>query len=102
MDIAKIVRLVTILFAIVAAFVTIPQTAVILAILGLVVGWFVEEERRQIYFLFVLALALAHGALSPVPAVGGYITDILANVSAAVNAGALTVIVMIMIERVKP
>ena len=102
MDLAKIVRLVSILFAIVAAFVTIPQAALIMALLGLVVGWFVEEERRTIYFLFVLTLALAHGALNPIPGVGEYITDILANVSAIVNAGALTVIVMIMIERVKP
>lgn len=102
MDFAKIVRLVGLLFAIVAAFVTIPQAALILALLGLVAGWFVEEERRTIFFLFTLTLALAHGALSPIPAVGGYITDILGNLSALVNAAAVTVIVMMTYERVKP
>ncbi len=102
MDLAKIVRLVGLLFAVVAAFVTIPQAALILALLGLAAGWFVEEERRTIFFLFTLTLALAHGALTPIPQVGPYITDVLANVSALVNAAAITVLVMIMIERVKP
>ena len=102
MDLAKIVRLVAILFAVVAALVTIPQSAVIIAVLGLVVGWFVEDERQSIYFLFTLTLALVHGALSPIPGVGGYLTDILASLSALANAGAVTVLVKIMIQRVKP
>ena len=102
MDLAKIVRLVAILFAIVAALVAIPKSALIIALLGLVVGWFVEEERRIIFFLFTLTLALAHGALSPIDGVGGYITDILASLSALANAAAVTVLVMIMVERVKP
>ncbi len=102
MDLGKIVRLVAILFAVVAGLVAIPQAAAIIAILGLVVGWFVEEERRMIFMLFVLTLALVHGALSPIWEIGGYLTDILASLSALANAAAVTVIVTIMIERVKP
>ncbi len=46
MDLAKIVRLVAVIFAAVAGLVAIPQSAVIIAVLGLVAGWFVEEDRR--------------------------------------------------------
>ncbi|MCZ6499460.1 MAG: hypothetical protein O6844_03095 [Gammaproteobacteria bacterium] len=102
MDLAKIVRLVAILFAVVAALVAIPQSAVVIAVLGLVVGWFVEEDRRINYMLFTLTLALVHGALSPIPVVGGYLTDILASLSSLANAGACTVIVMTIIDRIKP
>jgi hypothetical protein len=102
MDLAKIVRLVAVLFAVVAALVDIPQSALIIAVLGLVVGWFVEEERRTLFMLFVLTLALAQGALSPIPQLGSYLTDILGSLSALANAGAVTVITMMTIERIKP
>ena len=102
MDLAKIVRLVAVLFAVVAGLVAIPQSAVIIAVLGLVVGWFVEEDRRLVYMVFALTLALVQGALSPIPAVGGYLTDMLASLSALANAGAVTVIVMTTMDRIKP
>lgn len=102
MDLAKIVRLVAVLFAVVAGLVAIPQAAVIIAVLGLVAGWFVEEERRINYMMATLTLALVHGALGPIPAIGGYLTDILGSVSALLNAGACTVIVMAIYDRVKP
>ncbi len=102
MDLAKIVRLVAVLFAAVAGLVAIPQSAVIIAVLGLVVGWFVEEERRTLYMLFTLTLALVHGALGPIPVIGGYLTDILGSLSSLANAGACTVIVMMTIDRIKP
>jgi hypothetical protein len=102
MDLAKIVRLVAVLFAVVAGLVAIPQSAVIIAVLGLVVGWFVEEERRTLYLVFTLTLATVSGALSSIPAVGGYLTDIFGSLSSLANAGALTVITMMTIERIKP
>ena len=103
MDLAKIVRLVAVLFAVVAALVAIPQSAVIIAVLGLAVGWFVEEERRSLYLVFTLTLAVAaQGALSALPAVGGYATDILGSLSSLASAGAVTVITMMTVERIKP
>ena len=102
MDLAKIVRLVAVLFAVVAGLVAIPQAAVIIAVLGLIAGWFVEEERRMNYMMATLTLALVHGALGPIPAIGGYLTDVLGSVSALLNAGACTVIVMAIYDRVKP
>ena len=102
MDLAKIIRLVTVIFALVAGLVTIPQSAMIIAILGLITGYFVEEDRRVPFMVLVLALALAHGALEPIPAVGSYLTAMLASLSAAANAAACTVIVMQIVDRVKP
>ena len=102
MDVAKIVRLVAVLFAVVAALVAIPYGAVIIALLGLGVGYFVEEDRRVPYMVVALTLSLVHGALGPIPGVGAYLTDILASISSLINAGACTVIVMQIIDRIKP
>ncbi|MFT5501966.1 MAG: hypothetical protein ACI88G_002107 [Woeseiaceae bacterium] len=102
MDTPKIVRLVALLFAVVAGVVTIPESAMIIAILGLVGGYFVEEDRRIHFLLATLTLALVHGALGPIPVIGGYLTDILGSMSSLFNAGACTVIVVATIDRVKP
>ena len=102
MDLSKIIRLVGVIFAVVAGVVAIPQSAVIIAIVGLVAGYFIEEDRRVPYMVLTLTLALAHGALGPIPVIGSYLTDILASVSSLLNAGACTVIVMQIIDRVKP
>lgn len=102
MDTPKIVRLVALLFAVVAGVVAIPESAMIIAILGIVGGYFVEEDRRIPFMLATLTLALAHGALGPIPVIGSYLTDILGSVSSLFNAGACTVIVVATIDRVKP
>lgn len=102
MDTPKIVRLVALLFAVVAGVVAIPESAMIIAILGIVGGYFVEEDRRIPFMLATLTLALAHGALGPIPVIGSYLTDILGSISSLFNAGACTVIVVATIERVKP
>lgn len=102
MDVVKIVRLLAVLFAVIAGGLDIPAEAVIIAVLGLVGGYFVEADRRLPYMVLALTLSLVHGALGPIPAIGIYLTDILASVSALINAGACTVIVMQIYERIKP
>ena len=102
MDVAKIVRIVAVLFAVVAGLVAIPQAAVIVAVLGLVGGYFVEEDRRLNFMVMTLTLAVIHGALGEIPVVGGYLTDILESLSALFNAAACTVIVMTIVDRLKP
>lgn len=101
MDIPKVIRIVAIAFAVVAGLVTLPMAAVVIAILGVAGGWFVPEERRVPYMIMTLTLALAHGALRPIPGIGIYLTDILASVSSLLNAGACTVIVRQIIDRLK-
>jgi len=102
MDLAKIIRLVAVLFAVVAGLVAIPQSAVIIAVLGLVAGYFVEEERRLPFLVATLTLAMVAGALGSIPFVGAYLTDILESLSSLFNAAACTVIVVTIIDRVKP
>ena len=95
-------RLFSILVAVVAAFVNLPEEATIIATLGLVAGFFVEEEYSQRFLIGVLALALAYGSLGPVWIIGGYLTDVLGSVSSLLNAGACAVIVMGLVKRLKP
>jgi hypothetical protein len=102
MNLSKIVRLIGVIVAIVAGLVTIPQAEVIIAVIGLVGGYFIEEDRRVPFMVMTLTLALAYGALSPIPGVGIYLTSILGSVSALLNAAACTVIVMQIVDRVKP
>ena len=101
MDIGRIVRIVAVAFAVVAGVVAIPQSAVIIAVLGLAGGFFVPEDRRVPFMVMTLTLALAHGALGPIPAIGSYLTDILGSVSSLLNAGACMVIGMQIFDRLK-
>jgi hypothetical protein len=102
MGLSKIVRLVALLIAIVAAFVNLPQEAAIVALAGVVGGYFIEEEYASRFLIGTLALAMVHGSLQPVWGVGPYLTAILGSVSALFNAAACTVIVMGVINRLKP
>ncbi len=100
MNAVKIIRLLALLLAIAAAFATIPYAALGLAILGLLNGFMgVPTDRRVTYLVTAIALALSADALASVPAVGGYLTAIFNNVSAALNAGVLAVFVMIVKDR---
>ena len=101
MNLANILRIVVLLVAVVGAFVDIPQAALILVVLGLVAGFVgVEEDNRQNYLILAIALTTVAGSLGGIPGVGGYISSILSDVSSAVNAGAVAVIVTIIYERV--
>lgn len=102
MDVSKIVRLIAVLFALVAGLVAIPSEAIIIAVLGLIGGFFVEEDRRVPYMVLALTLSLVNGALGPIPAIGSYLTDMLGSLSSLINAGACTVIVIQIYDRVKP
>ncbi|MGD8384292.1 MAG: hypothetical protein PVF89_02680 [Lysobacterales bacterium] len=100
MDAKKIVRLVALIVAIVAAFISVPYAALILVLLGLINGFIgVPEERRQIYMVTAITLSIVAGSLGPIPAIGDYLTAILTNISTVLNAGAVAVIVMIIKDR---
>ncbi len=98
---AKIVRIVAIVVLLVAALIpTIPYIAIALAILGLLVGYYVQADNRVTLFLIVIALASgAAGALSAIPVIGMYLTAILTSLGALLSAAAVTIIVTIVYER---
>jgi hypothetical protein len=96
---AKIVRMLATAVAVIAAFVTIPYDALIMAVLGLGIGYYVEADRRTLYLVTVVALSVASGGLGAVPMAGEYVTAIFGNISTIINAGALVVIGTVIYER---
>jgi hypothetical protein len=100
MDALKIIRLVALALAVIAAFVEIPYVALAFIVLGLVIGFMgVPEERRLLFLVMAVTLAMVADALNPVPAIGEYLTAILTNASTVLNAGAVAVILMIFKDR---
>jgi hypothetical protein len=102
MGLSKIVRLVALLIAVVAAFVNLPEEAAIVALAGVVGGYFIEEEYASRFLIGTLALAMVHGSLQAIWGIGPYLSAILASVSSLFNAAACTVIVMGVVNRLKP
>ncbi len=102
MDAGKIVRLVAVLVAVVAGLVAIPQSAVIVAVLGLVAGYFIEDSRVVYLLVATLVLNVASGGVDPIPVVGPYLTGIFGSLSSLFNAGALTAITMQTYKALKP
>ena len=101
MNAVEIIRIIATVLAIVAAFVSIPYAILALALLGLANGFMgVAEERRLIYLVTAGVLAMSTDALDMVPAVGSYITAIFGNLSVALSAGVLAVVVMIVKDRI--
>ena len=99
MGIGKIVRIVALLVAIVTGVATIPQAALLIAVVGLVLGYFIDTADRLQYLVGTIALVTVAGALGSIPAVGMYLTGILTNLGALLSAGAVTVIAFIFYEK---
>ena len=98
MSASNIVRILGLLAAVVFAFVGVDEGfqygGAIIAILGLVGGYYVGAGDRTAYLVLAVALAAVHGAIDGIPGVGMYVTSILGQVSSLVSAGAVTVIVV--------
>ena len=102
MDAGKIVRLVAVVVAVVAGVITIPESAVIIAVLGLVSGYFIEEDRQVNFLIMAVALSVCAAGLDALPGIGSYLTGIFRSLSALANAGACTVIVLRIWAVLKP
>ena len=101
MNALKIIRIVALALAVIAAFVTIPYVALAFIVLGLAIGFMgVTEDRRVLFLVMAGVLAMVANTFDPVPAIGTYLTAILTNASAVLNAGAVAVILMIIKERI--
>lgn len=102
MNITKIVGLLGVLLAIVAAFVNVPYAAPILAVAGVVVGLSVAGEHHVRVIVSALALTALAGAFNGIPGAGPALTTILGNFGVLAAGAALLIIVRNMYERLKP
>ena len=101
MNAIKIIRIVALALAVIAAFVAIPYVALAFIVLGLLIGFMgVTEDRRLLFLVMAGVLGMVANTLDPIPAVGTYLTGILTNASAILNAGAVAVILMVIWDRV--
>jgi hypothetical protein len=89
----RIVGLIGIVVAIVAAFVAIPYVALILLVAGLIVGFSIVREDHVRVIVTAMALtAFAHN-FDAVPGLGSYLSAIVVN-GALLTAGAALMIMM--------
>ncbi|MGB2044196.1 MAG: hypothetical protein ACPH3I_02585 [Porticoccaceae bacterium] len=103
MGVLKILRLLGMAVALIAAFVAVPEAVLILTVIGLVVGVMgdMEDSSNRLYWLIVaMALATVSGAASPLPVIGGPISDIMGNMSTLMSAVALGLLMNAMKERI--
>lgn len=103
MGVGKIIQIVAVLVAIVAGLWSgFPEAAMVIAVLGAVGGWFVAEEDRQRVLVATIALGMMSGGLGAIPAVGGYISSIMASLGSLYAAAAVTIILVALYEKLKP
>jgi hypothetical protein len=89
----RIVGLIGIVIAIVAAFVAIPYVGLILLIAGLIVGFSIVREDHVRVIVTALALTMFAHNFDAVPQLGTYLSSIVAN-GALLTAGAALMIMM--------
>ena len=103
MGVGKIVQLVGVLVALVAGVMGgFAYSALVIALLGVAGGWFIEKDDRQRFLVATIALIAVQGALGVIPEVGGYISGALGGLAALFSAAAVTAIVVGTIEAVRP
>jgi hypothetical protein len=101
--IGGLARLLAVLLAVVAAFVTIPNLDVtlVLVVLGLIAGLAHAEDMVLRLFLVVLVLPSVAGALGTIPAIGAQLGGIATNVSIVAAGAAATVIAIRLFNNAK-
>jgi hypothetical protein len=103
MGVDKIIKLVGVIVAIVAGLLGgFQYSDLLIVLLGIAGGWFIAEDDRSRFLIATIALIAVHGALGPIPAVGEYFTAALGGLSSLFNAAAATVIVLGVVDRLKP
>jgi hypothetical protein len=98
----KIIGWVGILIAVVGAFVDIPQSGLILIVLGLVGGYAMATEDSVRVLVTALVLNALAGQLMLIPSVGEYLTKIYSAAGVFVAGAALMMITRNVWNRYKP
>ena len=103
MGVDKIVQLVAVIFSIIVGLIGgFQYSNLIVALLGIAGGWFIAGGDRSPFLIATLALIAVRGALGPLPGIGEYITAALGGLGDLFAAGAVTVIVLGVVDRLKP
>ena len=102
MGVDKIIKLVGVLVAVVAAFVAIPYSGLLVALLGIAGAWFIADEDRSRFLIAAVALNVAQGGLDAIPMVGPMLTTALGGLNGLFLAAAVTIIVLGTVDRLKP
>jgi len=102
MNTEKIVGIIGVAVAVVGAFVAIPQMATVLLVAGLIVGVFVIGDHHVRVLVTALVLTAFAGTFNAVPAVGTYISAILANIGVLVVGVSVMIILRNIYARLKP
>jgi hypothetical protein len=102
MNVQKILGLLGLAVAIVGAFVVIPYAALVLLVLGLVIGWSIAPEHHVRVIVSALALYAFAGAFTAVPTVGVYLQAIVTGIGQLAAGAALTIILVNVYNRFKP
>ena len=101
MSIARIIWAVSALAAVVFAFMNTGYDGTILAILGLVSGWFLDHDhRRGVIIAAIFLMAGGAAALGAIPGVGEHLTAILGSLGAVFSAASVMAIIRTLGERV--
>ncbi len=101
MSIAKIIWLITVIAAILLAFVNTGFDGTILAVLGLASGWFLDHEhRRGVIIAAIFLMTGGSGALGGIEGIGEHLTLILGSLGAVFGAASVMAIVRTLVERI--
>jgi hypothetical protein len=91
-NIRKIIGLIALVIAVVAAFVTIPYAAAILAILGIPIGLAAAADAHVRILATALVLNVLAHTFDTIPAIGPYVGNIIVNVGVVLAGAALAIV----------
>jgi hypothetical protein len=92
MNIYKIVGILGLLIAIVAAFMKVPYAMELLAIAGIIVALGIAVEDSVRVIVSAIALPIIADLFNGLPSIGNYVTSILTNIGYLVGGAALLII----------
>ena len=88
--------------AVLLAFVMVPSGYLILAVLGLIVGFLnITSEETKTFLLATIALMLSATSIGVIPGLGGWLAEIASNLAAFVTPAALVVALKSLLEVTK-
>ena len=91
-NVGKYAFLAGVALAVLLALISIPNGYVILAVLGLIVGFLnITGAETQAFLLAAIALMLTASSIGVFPGVGGFLSEFAANLAAFVAPAALIV-----------